>query len=662
MHFFSKIIGMALFLYSSLCSSGAPMWTFIPSTSLPPKITVAPNSIGVVEYTVHNQSKKQINLAMQAQNGVEPVTECNLSPKGQSGATCLLRLNINGSQISPNGLRGGPVMCAKNANGSPNPNQCYKPGNVANNLDVALAPTPISWVANDTVFSVVLDNALNRVYIGGRFNEVGPRAQVSKMTSEAKLSQTRFGVSVFAAVPDNQGGWYVAGEFDSVGGYQRNNLAHILPDGNVDPNWNPNVNAQVATLLLLGNTLYIGGQFTQVSGQARQYLAALNAVDGSVTAWSPNPNDYVFSFANDGNRLYVGGRFTNIAGQNRGYLAAFDATTGNIDPVWNPNLLDTGSTAPRGVRAIVLNNSTAYVGGFFNQVNGGTARSNLAAFSDSGTGLVLNTWNPSSNGVINSMKIHNNIFYFGGGFSTVNGTPRSLLAAVDPNGALTNWSPSASGLEVRAIEIASNIVYVGGVFNSVNTNTTPITRSNLAAFDLTGLATSWAPRASDVIRTLVNDGAFIRVGGNITTLNAQSRNGIAALDATSSQLLDWNPDVGGTVSAMLLNEGTLYIGGSFSSVNNGQAMRNNLASLDAQTGIATSWNPDADSTVLALAKNTNTLYVGGMFDNVSGQTRRRLAAFSLHSGALDALWTPEVDNTVNVILAQESQVFFWRFF
>lgn len=642
------------------------MWTFTPSSSLPPNITVAPNGTGIiVEYAVQNQSKRQISLTMQPIAGVSQTTNCDLTPKGSAGSSCLLRLFIDGSLMPANGLRGGPIMCSKNGNGSPNPAQCYRPGSTASTLDVHIAPTPLSWVTNDSVYAVALDNNQNRVYIGGRFTQVGPNTgawvPVSKISATPTLGLARFAGVVMSSVSDNQGGWYVGGEFDSVGGYQRNNLAHILADGTVDPSWNPNVNDQIRSVLLVGNTLYIGGKFTQVGGQARNYIASLNASDGSLTGWNPSANNYVYSFAIDNSRLYIGGRFTSIAGQARGYLAAFDSTNGNIDPNWNPNLNDTTVDGVRGVHSIVVNNNIVYAAGYYDQVNGGVARMSLAAFNDSGSGIVT-TWNPNPNDFVTSLKLSNGILYFGGRFTSVGGQVRNLLAAVDLNGNLTPWAPEISGSIINSILTDSNTIYVGGYFNTVNTNTTPVARSNLAAFDLSGVATVWNPIGSGQIWGLANDGQYIRVGGDFSTINAQTRNGLAALDATTSQLLDWNPDVLGNVYALALNGNELYIGGAFNALNNGSVSRNNLASVDTNTGLATSWNPDADSIVYSMTKNSSNLFVGGNFTTIGGQSRKRIAAFVLNTNTLNTAWGAEVDdpffNPVYAIIADDNNVYF----
>src|SRR5690606_6540664 len=57
---------------------------------------------------------------------------------------------------------------------------------------------------------------------------------------------------------------YLGGNFTTVQGVTRNNVAAIDPSGNVLP-FNPNMNKEVNSLLLSGTTLYAGGFFTNVN-------------------------------------------------------------------------------------------------------------------------------------------------------------------------------------------------------------------------------------------------------------------------------------------------------------------------------------------------------------------------------------------------------------
>ena len=89
----------------------------------------------------------------------------------------------------------------------------------------------------------------------------------------------------------------------------------------------PEVNA----LAVSGSTVYVGGEFTTIGGQARNDLAALDASSGLATAWDPNAGDpsysTVYALAVSGSTVYAGGNFTSIGGHYQPYLARFSSPT-----------------------------------------------------------------------------------------------------------------------------------------------------------------------------------------------------------------------------------------------------------------------------------------------------------------------------------------------
>ncbi len=250
-----------------------------------------------------------------------------------------------------------------------------------------------TWVTNGAVYATV--QAGNTIYLGGKFSYVGPSTgsfvQLDTTSGVAAPLPVTNG-SLCAIAADGAGGWYIGGDFETVAGGPRNNLAHIRADGTLDPAWTPTANGPVLALAVSGNTVYAGGYFTSVAGQARTYIAAIDATTGITTDWSPSADRAVQALAVSGNTVYAGGYFTSVGGQARNHIAAIDATSG-LASAWNPN-------ANSLVLALAVSGSTVYAGGDFTSI-GGQARNNIAAI-DASSGLA-SAWNPNVNSYVNTL-------------------------------------------------------------------------------------------------------------------------------------------------------------------------------------------------------------------------------------------------------------------
>ena len=84
-------------------------------------------------------------------------------------------------------------------------------------------------------------------------------------------------VYVLVAQPD--GKLLIGGQFSTVSGFPRNNLARLNADGSLDQGFNPSANGPVRALLLQGDSrIVIGGDFTtlQPGGTANRVPASGN--------------------------------------------------------------------------------------------------------------------------------------------------------------------------------------------------------------------------------------------------------------------------------------------------------------------------------------------------------------------------------------------------
>jgi len=247
-------------------------------------------------------------------------------------------------------------------------------------------------------------------------------------------------------------------------------------------------------------------------------------------------------------------------------------------------------------------------------------------------------------------------WFIGGNFSHVAGQRRAGLAHVRADGELDRrWAPKVKAPKgptmshetsngAHALAVVGNTLYVGGDFTAINGRR----RNGLAAVDATtGRVRAWNPRLNDAVWAVGATSGRIYAGGRFTRAGRASRRGLAAFDAATGALKPWNPGVTGrirtatdpAVYTLLLDRGTLYIGGAFGVVS-GRA-RASLAAFDVATGALTPWRPDTND-VMALAVWGDTVFLGGGFtevrddtaDDEFGEVRESLAAVDARTGRL----------------------------
>ncbi len=231
------------------------------------------------------------------------------------------------------------------------------------------------------------------VYAAGYFTKIGGQARNNIAALDARTGRAS------AWNPNANGPYadvgalavsgstvYAAGEFTKIGGRARRHIAALDARTGRASAWNPNPNgpyALVFALAVSGSTVYAGGDFTSIGGQARNNIAALDTGSGRASAWNPNASGGVGALAVSGSTIYAGGGFTSIGGQARNNIAALDTRSG-LASAWNPNA--TGDILGEGISsvgAVVVSRSTVYAGGDFLTI-GGDPQEGFAAFPLSG--------------------------------------------------------------------------------------------------------------------------------------------------------------------------------------------------------------------------------------------------------------------------------------
>lgn len=225
-----------------------------------------------------------------------------------------------------------------------------------------------------------------------------------------------------------------------------------------------------------------------------------------------------------GNTVYVVGKFTRVrpagssAGQNevvRNNIVAYDLTTGALKTSFNPNL-----NAQAYAVAAAPDGSRLYVGGDFTSV-GGTAKSRVAAL-DPTTGALIGGFAARTDGSVRALAATSSTVYIGGSFSSVNGTSRARLAAVRASDGLLlgGFKPTMTGNpnsspRVNALQLSptGDRLVVGGNFVTLNGSDRP--GYGLGMVNAT-TGSSLALAANNVVRNAGKDSAILSLASDGT--------------------------------------------------------------------------------------------------------------------------------------------------
>jgi hypothetical protein len=402
--------------------------------------------------------------------------------------------------------------------------------------------------------------------------------------------------------------------------------------------WSPSPDGYVSAMSIAGGRLVVGGSFGRIARARRSNLASFSVDAGSLDRWSPKsepvsalsldgsvvrvagerdvgafegrtgrklpwstgaPNAVVRALSSSPAGILAGGVFDGVGGVERNGLAAIDLRTGK-PTAWDPRL---GGGSPRNaVYTIATNGSTVFVGGLFKTVRG--VRRNVLAAVDARAGRPT-SFEPEITGYsVNALALNRSTLYVGGDFEAAARSPRTGNAAFDiSSGALLGWYPKVGYLP---IVVRDSTVYLG--------------RRSVAAVDAkTGAHVKWEIglevfRVPSVDALAVADGV-VYFGGFFEKAGGRDREGLAAADASSGALRDWNPGRNHTdfVHALTVDRGVVYVG-SFAG----------LRAVDAKSGsVVRSYSALADERVDALVVRDGRVYAGTEHGLVVLQAARR---------------------------------------
>ena len=209
-------------------------------------------------------------------------------------------------------------------------------------------------------FSEVLTVALQgdgKILIGGSFTNVNTsmRTNIARLNSDGSIDgtfkpTTFYGGASAPIIPglvnilaiDGQGRVLVGGDFVTINGQVRTNLARLNADGSLDGTFNPAAGTDGPILSLViqrDGKILLGGSFNVVNSVTNNYLARLNSdgsLDGTFNTGS-GADDIIWSVAlQPDDKVLIGGQFIEF----NGTAIAGIARLLNFIPISPPQLLN----------------------------------------------------------------------------------------------------------------------------------------------------------------------------------------------------------------------------------------------------------------------------------------------------------------------------------
>lgn len=310
--------------------------------------------------------------------------------------------------------------------------------------------------------------------------------------------------------------------------------------------------------------------------------------------------------------------------------------SGALDPSFNP-----GTGANQTIsQTIALPNGSFLIAGTFSSYNG-TACGRIARILPDGSYDATFFSGTGFNGQVDRIAVRSDGMIIALGlFSTYNGNNVDRVALLFPDGTLDlSFTPIApnpgtvTGLEVLPDDrfIITGIFVVPGHPGQVRAV------RFMPDGSLDQVLATMSNVNSVIVSVLTLPDGRIAIAGGFTTVQGQSRHGIALL--TSNGVLDptFDPGTGIDVSLFpvqrlaLSSSGKLYVMGKFTQYN-GTSL-SNLVRLETSGMIDPTWNTtnifsDFVTTVVELAGDK--ILCGGHFIQVNGVTKRSLCALSMN--------------------------------
>lgn len=238
--------------------------------------------------------------------------------------------------------------------------------------------------------------------------------------------------------------------------------------------------------------------------------------------------------------------------------------------------------------------------------------------------------------------------YLLGLFTAVDDQTRTNFARINADGTLSSFAPSVNGQIRNGYILSNNKLILVGSFNSIDGIAAA---SGIGAIDLStdAVDTAWsrATTPTNSVFSITQIGSAVYLGGFFTTIDGQTRTGLAKYSLSGVIDSTWNISITGTsfsVNALAgSSDGTrLYLGGRFDTV--AATVRPHLASVDISGVPALDTSFGSNFSFSAVNNNIIKLIPSG---NLSDGSLFACGRFSSSGGMTGLLKVSQVSGTVD---------------
>lgn len=470
---------------------------------------------------------------------------------------------------------------------------------------------------------------------------------------------------------------FVAGSFSSLGGVLRANAARLLPNGEIDPGFVPNVNNAIYTMLVQDDgRVVIGGYFNGVDGKGVGRIARL-LPDGSLDEGffpGTGANNSVTTLARaPSGELYAGGAFTGFSGAPAGGIVRMNGDFGSMQfEMEMMTVNEQDGTAIIRVKRLVGSRGAASVqyqraggsalaGTDFNGVTSGTLvwadgdhsdrEIEISLIdnttSDGARDLVIQLYNAIYPAELGSISTATLTILDDEALATIVGAPEPVttpeanpaafsVSATSATAMTYQWlkdgapiaGATSAELSIPSVTLADAGDYSVRITNAAGDMTSPAAALTVL-ISPTAVSATWAPAGPGAatlngtvraILPLADGGAL--VGGDFSL----PQRGIVRLDAAGAKVESFTPALDTTTGGtgvhdiMMDDEGRIYISGKWGSIA-GKAYAN-LVRLNADMTIDDSFAAVLGSGPNGLVRDVSPdgdggVLIGGSFTAVS---------------------------------------------